>query len=59
MKLTVFRRQVAGGVTADNLGDFLAAGVYAMGIGSALYKPGKTLTEIGEAATKFVSAYKR
>ena len=48
-----------GGVTADNLGDFLAAKVYAMGIGSALYKPGKALTEIGEAATTFVSAYKR
>ena len=48
-----------GGVTADNLGDFLEANVYAMGIGSALYKPGKTLTEIGEAATRFVSAYKR
>ena len=48
-----------GGVTADNLRDFLEANVYAMGIGSALYKPGKTLTEIGEAATTFVSAYKR
>ncbi len=48
-----------GGVTAANMGDFLAAGVYAMGIGSALYKPGKTVTEIGEAAVTFVSTYKR
>ena len=48
-----------GGVTADNLGDFLEANVYAMGIGSALYKPGKTLTEIGEAAAMFVSTYKQ
>ena len=48
-----------GGVTADNLRDFLKANVYAMGIGSALYKPGKTLTEIGEAAAMFVSTYKQ
>jgi 2-dehydro-3-deoxyphosphogalactonate aldolase len=47
-----------GGVAVENMGDFLAAGVYAMGIGSALYKPGKTIAEIGEAAATFVSAYK-
>ena len=46
-----------GGVTADNMADFLAAGVYALGIGSALYKPGKPITDVGEAAATFVDAY--
>lgn len=46
-----------GGVTRDNMASFVNAGVYAMGIGSALYKPGKTIDEIGVAARRFVSTY--
>ena len=49
----------SGGVTAINMADFLAAGVYALGIGSALYKPGKPITDVGEAAATFVDAYMR
>jgi 2-dehydro-3-deoxyphosphogalactonate aldolase len=50
---------VTGGITADNLGDYLAAGARGAGIGSALYKPGKTLSNTGADATAFVDAYRR
>jgi len=48
-----------GGVTEDNMKNFMAVGVYAMGIGSALYKPGKSVADITKAAATFVSAYKK
>lgn len=48
-----------GGVSADNMDTFMAAGVYAMGMGSALYKPGKSVADIAESAASFVSVYKR
>ena len=46
-----------GGVTPDNMGAFFAAGIYATGIGSALYKAGKSLPEIGNDAKIFIQAY--
>ncbi|MEH6631548.1 MAG: 2-dehydro-3-deoxy-6-phosphogalactonate aldolase [Halopseudomonas aestusnigri] len=46
-----------GGVTAENMHTFIAAGVYAMGMGSALYKPGKPKEDVGVQAAKLVGAY--
>ena len=47
-----------GGVNAGNMADFLAAGVFALGLGSALYKPGKSQADITAAAGKFISAFR-
>jgi 2-dehydro-3-deoxyphosphogalactonate aldolase len=46
-----------GGVTPDNMGDWLAAGASGFGIGSSLYKPGMTNIAVKEAAGKLVSAW--
>ncbi len=47
-----------GGVTTENMQDFLNVGVSAMGMGSALYKPGRSADEVALAADKFVSVYR-
>lgn len=47
-----------GGVTADNMQDFLDVGVSAMGMGSALYKPEKSADDVALAANNFVSVYR-
>ena len=47
-----------GGVTNENMHTFIDAGVFAMGMGSALYKPGKSKGEVGVQAEKLVRAYK-
>ncbi len=41
---------IVGGVNADNMQDFLAAGANGFGIGSALFKPGRSESEIRTAA---------
>lgn len=46
-----------GGVNTENMKDFLDVGVSAMGMGSALYKPGKSLADIKAAAENFVATY--
>jgi 2-dehydro-3-deoxyphosphogalactonate aldolase len=46
-----------GGVTPDNMGDWLAAGASGFGIGSSLYKPGMDGTSVQEVAGKLVSAW--
>jgi 2-dehydro-3-deoxyphosphogalactonate aldolase len=46
-----------GGVTPDNMGAYRAAGASGFGIGSALYKPGMTATEVAESAMKFIASY--
>jgi len=46
-----------GGVTIDNLSTFKAAGVAAMGMGSALYKVGKSVEDVAASAEAFVKAY--
>ena len=46
-----------GGVTADNMGDFMGAGATSMGMGSALYKAGKSLNDLRTSAENFVGAY--
>lgn len=46
-----------GGAGPENFGDWIAAGADGFGIGSALYKPGMSLSEIAERAQQIVSAY--
>ncbi len=48
-----------GGVTASNMTEWLACGVKGFGIGSSLYKPGKSLADVSAAAVELVSACKR
>jgi len=46
-----------GGLHAGNIADFVNAGVFAMGLGSSLYKPGKPLSEIEHDAKSFITAF--
>jgi 2-dehydro-3-deoxyphosphogalactonate aldolase len=46
-----------GGVNPNNMRDWLAAGVTGFGIGSSLYKPGKSVADVALAASQTVSAY--
>ncbi len=48
---------VTGGVTAANLPDYLKAGARGAGLGSALYKVGKTPAAVAQAARGFHAAY--
>ena len=48
-----------GGVTPENMGDWLAAGASGFGIGSSLYKQGMSMANISESAHSLVSAWKR
>ena len=47
-----------GGVSAANMGDYLAAGASGFGIGGSLFKPGKPLGQIAEDARAIVGAFK-
>jgi 2-dehydro-3-deoxyphosphogalactonate aldolase len=46
-----------GGVDAGNLAVWHEAGANGFGIGSALYKPGKSVQQVRQAADEFVQAY--
>lgn len=46
-----------GGVTEDNMAAYVAAGVDGFGIGSSLYKPGKSLDSIDRDARSLVAAF--
>lgn len=48
---------MVGGVDAGNFAQWLKAGANGFGIGSALYKPGRSAAEVGEIAAAMVSAY--
>ncbi|MDH2434370.1 2-dehydro-3-deoxy-6-phosphogalactonate aldolase [Pokkaliibacter sp. MBI-7] len=48
---------MVGGVDDSNFGQWLAAGADGFGIGSALYKPGKTVAEVAASARRMVAAY--
>lgn len=50
------RLVVTGGVDADNLGEWLAGGASGVGIGSALYKPGKSAEAVAADARRFAEA---
>ena len=45
-----------GGVAPEAMADWCAAGADGFGIGSALYRPGVTATEVGRRAAGFVAA---
>lgn len=47
-----------GGITPDNMQPWRAAGAAGFGLGSALYRPGATPGEVGEAAARFVAAWR-
>ena len=47
---------VTGGVDASNLADWLAGGATGVGIGSALYKPGKAIDAVATDARRFADA---
>ncbi len=46
-----------GGTNAGNLNEWAKAGADGYGIGSALYKPGRTAIEVGILAAELVKAY--
>lgn len=46
-----------GGITAANMGDYLAAGATGFGIGGALFTPGKPLDAIAADARSIVAAF--
>jgi 2-dehydro-3-deoxyphosphogalactonate aldolase len=48
-----------GGASADNFAQWIAAGVQGFGIGSALYKPGRSVAEVRSLALGMVEAYDR
>lgn len=47
-----------GGVGTDNMRPWLVAGAAGFGIGSALYKPGMTATEVAARAHAFAAAWR-
>jgi 2-dehydro-3-deoxyphosphogalactonate aldolase len=52
------RVYAVGGVAPDSLSDWRAAGASGFGIGSALFKPGKSADEAGASAAAFVEAWR-
>ncbi len=48
-----------GGVSDKNFADYIAAGIQAFGLGSSLYKPGMTASEVEATALASVTAYDR
>jgi len=46
-----------GGISADNMGDWLDAGAVGFGIGSSLYKPGDKPKDVGVKASALVAAW--
>jgi 2-dehydro-3-deoxyphosphogalactonate aldolase len=48
-----------GGVSLDNMADYLAAGAAGFGIGSALYKPGIAAGDLRDRALKFAERYRQ
>lgn len=48
---------MVGGVGPDSFADWMAASADGFGLGSALYKPGKTADEVGATAREMVAAY--
>lgn len=52
------RLYAVGGVAPDSLGTWSRAGASGFGIGSALFAPGRSAAEVGQAAADFVAAWK-
>ena len=47
-----------GGITPDNIAAYRAAGAAGFGIGSALYKPGRSVAEVAVQARRFADAWR-
>tara|TARA_B100000676_G_scaffold310288_1_gene376335 strand:+ start:4262 stop:4897 length:636 start_codon:yes stop_codon:yes gene_type:complete len=47
-----------GGISPNNMGDYLASGASGFGIGSSLYKPGRSANEVGTLARELVARYR-
>lgn len=47
---------VVGGISPDKMAAYRAAGADGFGLGSALYRPGRSAAEVGAAAAAFVAA---
>jgi 2-dehydro-3-deoxyphosphogalactonate aldolase len=47
-----------GGITPEKLAPFIAAGAAGAGLGSALYHPGATASDVAARATAFVDAWR-
>lgn len=62
-QLAVIPRHVpvlaVGGVTPENLSDWMAAGAAGGGLGSALYKAGRSVEDVAKAAKAFVAEVHR
>lgn len=52
------RVYAVGGVAPDSVSRWTNAGASGLGLGSALYKPGRTAEEAGAAAAAFVAAWR-
>ena len=50
---------IVGGVSPDAIPDWVAGGASGFGLGSGLYKPGKSATEVLETARAYVAAVRR
>jgi 2-dehydro-3-deoxyphosphogalactonate aldolase len=50
---------VVGGVTPDNMAEYLAAGARGFGLGSGLYSAGRSADEVGERARGYVAGLTR
>lgn len=48
-----------GGVSPDNMADWLGAGASGFGIGSSLYKPGMKIADVAKSANSLVEAWNR
>lgn len=53
------RIYMVGGVGAANFAEWITAGASGFGIGTALFKPGKSAREVGETAREMVLAFDR
>lgn len=47
-----------GGITPEKLADFVAAGATGAGLGSALYRPGASASDVAARASAFVDAWR-
>lgn len=48
---------IVGGAHADNFSEWIAAGANGFGIGTALYKPGRSVKDVAAIAKEIVSAF--
>ena len=48
-----------GGVSNDNFADYVAAGIRIFGLGTSLYKPGRTVSEMAATAAAAIKAYEK